>query len=306
MGPIDLLRIFALSQEFKYIPVREEEKQEVAKLMEKVPYPVKGAMDEPASKMNILLQAYISKLKLEGFTLMSDMVFISQSAGRIMRALFEIVVRRGWANLAYVTLNFCKMIDHRMWSVMNPLRQFNKLSEEILIKLEKKEGLVWEHFYDLSAGQIGELLKMPVKGAVVHNLVHMLPKLQLNPYIQPITRSYLRIELAITKDFQWDKEIHGNSQLFWIFVEDVDSEIILHYEQFMLKRKLSDLEHVVVFTVPLFEPLPPNYYIRAISDKWIHSETVISVSFRHLILPEKYPPNTELLIGPPVPILALK
>ncbi|CAG9313946.1 unnamed protein product [Blepharisma stoltei] len=306
MGPIDLLRIFALSYEFKYLPVREEEKQEVAKLMEKVPYPVKGAMDEPASKMNILLQAYISKLKLEGFTLMSDMVFISQSAGRIMRALFEIVVRRGWAQLTYITLNFCKMINHRMWSVMNPLRQFNRLSEDILRKLEKKEGLMWEHFYDLTASQIGELLKMPGKGNQVHSLVHMLPKLKLEPYIQPITRSCLRIELIITKDFQWEKEIHGTSQLFWIFVEDVDSEIILHYEQFMMKKKHSDSQHVVVFTVPLFEPLPPNYYIKVISDKWLQSEVTIPVAFRHLILPEKFSPCTELVSMPPVPIFALK
>ena len=95
MGPIDLLKIFGLSFEFKYIPVREEEKQEISKLMEKVPYPIKGSMDEPSSKMNVLLQCYISKLKLEGFTLMADMVFISQSAARIMRALFEICIRRG-------------------------------------------------------------------------------------------------------------------------------------------------------------------------------------------------------------------
>ena len=39
MGPLDLLKIFGLSQEFKFIPVREEEKQEVAKVMEKVPIP---------------------------------------------------------------------------------------------------------------------------------------------------------------------------------------------------------------------------------------------------------------------------
>ena len=45
--------------------------------MERVPYPIKGAQDEPASKMNALLQAYISKLRLEGFSLMADMVYIS-------------------------------------------------------------------------------------------------------------------------------------------------------------------------------------------------------------------------------------
>lgn len=47
--------------------------------------------------------------------------------------------------------------------------------------------------------------------------------------------------------------------------------------------------------VPVFEPLPPLYFVRVVSDRWLGSETVLPVSFRHLVLPEKYPPPTELL-----------
>lgn len=47
-------------------------------------------MEEPSAKVNVLLQAYISQLKLEGFALMSDMVYVTQSAARLMRAIFEI------------------------------------------------------------------------------------------------------------------------------------------------------------------------------------------------------------------------
>lgn len=36
MSDIELLRLFSLSSEFKYIPVREEEKVELSKLVEKV------------------------------------------------------------------------------------------------------------------------------------------------------------------------------------------------------------------------------------------------------------------------------
>lgn len=287
MGPIDLLKVFGLSYEFKYIPVREEEKQEIAKLMEKVPYPIKGSMDEPASKMNVLLQCYISKLKLDGYTLMADMVYISQSAARIMRALFEICLRRGWCALSLISLNFYKMIIHRMWSVMSPLRQFNRLPEDLILKLEKKEGLTWDLYYDLTVQQITELLKAPTKSNSVYTLVRNFPKLLLNAYVQPVTRTCLRVELAINKDFEWDMEIHGNSQIFWILVEDVDGEVILHSEQFVMKYKHSDSEHLVVFTIPLFEPLPPQYFIRIVSDKWISCETILPVSFRHLILPEK-------------------
>lgn len=56
MGDIELLRLFSLSDEFKYIVVREEEKLELAKLLERVPIPVKESLEEPAAKINVLLQ----------------------------------------------------------------------------------------------------------------------------------------------------------------------------------------------------------------------------------------------------------
>ena len=89
-------------------------------------------------------------------------------------------------------------------------------------------------------------------------------------------------------------------------VEDVDSEVILHHEYFLLKQKFCEEEHVVKFFVPVFDPLPPQYFIRVMSDRWIGSLTQLPVSFRHLILPEKYPPPTELLDLQPLPVSALR
>ena len=59
-----------------------QEKLELGKLLERVPIPVKESVEEPAAKINVLLQAYISQLKLEGFALVADMVYVQQSAGR--------------------------------------------------------------------------------------------------------------------------------------------------------------------------------------------------------------------------------
>lgn len=78
IGFIELFRVFALSDEFKYIPVREEDKIELNKLLERVPIPIKEGVDDPAAKINVLLQAYISGLKLEGFALMTDMVSLTR------------------------------------------------------------------------------------------------------------------------------------------------------------------------------------------------------------------------------------
>lgn len=181
--------------------VREEEKLELAKLIDRVPIPVKESLDEPSAKINVLmqvghdgvsgfqtlvthrcgetrrateqhlggccawlavvlarrnmhsppcassclvscccLQAYISNLKLEGLALSSDMVYVTQSAGRLMRCLFEICLKRGWASLTEKALNLCKEVNHRMWSSQSPLRQFKGLPPELLTRLEKKVG----------------------------------------------------------------------------------------------------------------------------------------------------------------------
>ncbi|XP_057451214.1 DExH-box ATP-dependent RNA helicase DExH12-like [Lotus japonicus] len=305
MGDIELCRLFSLSEEFKYVTVRQDEKMELAKLLERVPIPIKESLEEPSAKINVLLQAYISQLKLEGLSLTSDMVFITQSAGRLLRALFEIVLKRGWAQLAEKALNLCKMVTKRMWSVQTPLRQFNGIPSDVLTKLEKKD-LAWERYYDLSPQEISELIRATKMGRTLHKFIHQFPKLNLAAHVQPITRTVLGVELTITPDFAWDDNIHGYVEPFWVIVEDNDGEYILHHEYFLLKKQYIDEDHTLNFTVPIYEPLPPQYFICVVSDKWLGSQTVLPVSFRHLILPEKYPPPTELLDLQPLPVTALR
>ncbi|BBM97599.1 pre-mRNA-splicing helicase BRR2 [Marchantia polymorpha subsp. ruderalis] len=305
MGDIELCRLFSLSEEFKFVSVREEEKMELAKLLDRVPIPVKESLEEPSAKINVLLQAYISQLKLEGLSLTSDMVFITQSAGRLMRALFEIVLKRGWAQLAEKALSLCKMVQRQMWSSQTPLRQFKGIPNDILSKVEKKD-LAWDRYYDLSSQEIGELIRFPKMGKTIHKFIHQFPKLELAAHVQPITRSILKVDLTITPDFQWDEKIHGYVEPFWIIVEDNDGENVLHHEYFLLKMQYVEEDHNLNFTVPIYEPLPPQYFIRVVSDKWLGAETVLPVSFRHLILPEKYPPPTELLDLQPLPVSALR
>ncbi|MCO5583854.1 hypothetical protein L7F22_037769 [Adiantum nelumboides] len=306
MGDIELCRLFSLSEEFKNVTVRKEEKMELGKLMERVPIPVKEVFQEEASaKINVLLQAYISQLKLEGLSLTADMVFILQSAGRLMRALFEIALRRRWAQLAEKALTLCKMVQRRMWRSHTPLRQFGSLKKDVLSRIEKK-NLAWECYSDFSFQEIGELVRAPKLGKTLHKLIHQVPKLELAAGVLPITRSVLKVELTITPDFQWDEKVHGFAEPFWIIAEDHDGERILHHEYFVLEMHHIDEDHLVIFTLPIHEPTPPQYFIRVISDRWLGSETVLPVSFHHLRLPERFPPPTELLDLQPLPVSALR
>lgn len=303
---IDLIRVFTLSAEFSQISVRTDERLELEKLLERVPIPVKESIEEPTAKINVLFQAYISKLKLEGFSLVSDMVYVTQSAGRIMRALFEISLRRGWAQLAERCLSFCLMIEKRMWSTQSPLRQFGRgVPDEVIKKLEKKD-FTMERLYDLNAPELGELVRYPTLGKQIFRAVHQFPKLDLTASVQPVTRSLLRVELQIDSDFEWSDDYHGTAQPFWIMVQDTNTETILHAELFVLKKQYAGETHFVSFSVPMFEPMPPMYFIKVISDRWIGSEAVLPVSFQRLILPERNPRETELLDLQPLPVSALK
>ncbi|KAF8156619.1 Sec63 Brl domain-containing protein [Crassisporium funariophilum] len=304
MSTLELFRVFALSNEFKLLPVRQEEKLELTKLLERVPIPVKESVEEPAAKINVLLQAYISQLKLDGFVLVADMVFVQQSAGRILRAMFEICLKRGWAVPAKAALDLCKMVEKRMWGSMTPLRQFKGVPSEVIRKAEGKQ-FPWYRYFDLTPPEIGELIGIPNAGRLVHRLVHSFPKLQLQAQVQPITRSLLRIDLSIVPDFRWDEKIHGTAETFLIIVEDVDGEVILFHDNFVLRQRYAEDEHNVTLTVPMFEPVPPNYYISVISDRWLHAETRLPISFKHLILPKKFPKPTPLLDLQSLPLSAL-
>jgi hypothetical protein len=70
------------------------------------------------------------------------------------------------------------------------------------------------------------------------------------------------MDLTITPDFQWDEKVHGHVEAFWVLVEDSDSEFILHHQYFLLKAPYARDEHTLTFTVPIAEPLPPQYFIR--------------------------------------------
>ncbi|KZZ89423.1 Sec63 domain protein [Moelleriella libera RCEF 2490] len=305
---IELFRVFSLSAEFKYIPVRQDEKLELAKLMGRVPVPVKESIEEPHAKINVLLQAYISRLKLDGLALMADMVYVTQSAGRILRAIFEISLKKGWASVAETALDLCKMAEKRMWPTMSPLRQFPSCSRDIIQKAERID-VSWSNYFDLDPPRMGELLGMPKAGRAVCGFVAKFPRVDVQAQVQPITRSMLRVELSITPNFEWDDGLHGAAESFWIIVEDCDGEDILFHDTFLLRKDYAQSEtneHIVDFTVPITDPIPPNYFVTIVSDRWMHSETRLAIPFQKLILPEKFSPHTELLELQPLPVSALK
>ncbi|KAJ3020927.1 UNVERIFIED_CONTAM: activating signal cointegrator 1 complex subunit [Siphonaria sp. JEL0065] len=312
MTEANVLSMLSMATEFENIKLREEEVIEL-KLMLKnsCPCDVKGGTDTPYGKTNILLQSYISRANVNDFALVSDCAYVAQNAARILRALFEICLSRNWGPTASVIISLCKSVDRRMWSFEHPLSQFD-LPFDIVEKLNRSNmGIEELRFMDVK--EIGGVVRHMKMGGTVAKCVEQFPALYLETEIAPITQSVIRITLHITPDFYWNDRVHGAVEPFWIWVEDSESVEILHSEYFLLTKKAALETQKLVFTIPIprtnstADELPPQIYVRALSDKWIGSETVEAVSFKHLILPSmKRSPHTDLLNLQPLPVSALQ
>ena len=112
MSEADVLALIAASVEFAQIQVRENEVEELKKLIEtSCPCQVRGGTDTSGGKVNVLLQAYISRAFIEDFALVSDTGYVAQNAGRIVRALLEIAMAKRWAPVTLTLLNMSKSIE---------------------------------------------------------------------------------------------------------------------------------------------------------------------------------------------------
>lgn len=304
----DIFAIVSKAEEFDQIKVREEEVEELDTLLNNFcELSAPGGVENSYGKINILLQTYISRGEMDSFSLISDSAYVAQNAARIVRALFEIALRKRWPTMTYRLLNLSKVIDKRLWGWASPLRQFSVLPPHILTRLEEK-NLTVDKLKDMRKDEIGHILHHVNIGLKVKQCVHQIPSVTMEASIQPITRTVLRVSLSIHPDFSWNDQVHGTvGEPWWIWVEDPTNDHIYHSEYFLaLKKQVINKEpQLLVFTIPIFEPLPSQYYIRAVSDRWLGAEAVCIINFQHLILPERHPPHTELLDLQPLPVTAL-
>jgi len=303
-----LLRVISLSAEFEQLRLRDEEIKELEQLTMGCPIQVgTSGLDGSKTKANILLQTHISSVRPRSFTLVSDLNYVSQNAGRITRGLFEIALQKGWSALAAKLLRLCRSVDLKIWWDRTPLRQFGKVRRDVLEKIENRQVTI-EKMRDMSASDLGVLIRNTRAGKQLKDCVNLIPRLEVSAKIQPITRGILRVTLTVEPDFpKWNTRLHGSSLGYWIWVEDYENNVIYHHEYFVLnKKQFLEGEQLLAFTIPVFEPLPPQYYVRVMSNHWMGADSTTAVSFKHLILPEAHPPNTDLLDLRPLPVKALR
>jgi activating signal cointegrator complex subunit 3 len=91
MNEGEILHMIAQSSEFESMAVRDEELPELDELVRtSCHFSVKGGAETKVGKINVLMQAYVARPRIESFSLTADMMYCSQNVPRIMRALFEV------------------------------------------------------------------------------------------------------------------------------------------------------------------------------------------------------------------------
>ncbi|EPY18912.1 RNA helicase [Strigomonas culicis] len=303
------MNIAACASEFSQLRARQEELDELQKIHANLPpsvrrYAVVGESADETSvqwKVTTLLKAYVSGVAVEAHSLSSDINYITQNVPRIARALFEIELERGHPLTTYTFLTLCKCVEHRCWDFEHPLLQFGAW-----IRRASLTDSVWQNLntkfpsmsllQEMTPREIGDMVRNQRAGGEIAGLVAKFPALSIDIDVQPITSSILRVKVTVHAHFQWSRDISGNSELFWLVVEDQDNHFIFHHESISITRKEVEAgePHVINLAVPIV-PQYDMYAVRLYSDRWMGCREDYSFSIGHLHLPEDSLMTTKLL-----------
>ena len=255
-----LLHLLSSSSEFENITLREDEVMELENLKKSYclfPSDVNGK----SSKVNILIQSFLSRANIKGFSLICDTQYVIQNAQRISRALFEILMKKGWSLVAARMLTLCKMIERQQWHKQHPLRQLIPFVSESIVKKLESRNLTVERIYDLQPNELNSLLNLTGVASNIYKTLSYIPYLEIQFYAQPITRQIMKLSITLTPNFIWKDSIHGPLQPFWVYVEDPDTGEISHSQSFLLHKEKHKSPHYLVFTVSSFLLFYLDYFI---------------------------------------------
>lgn len=323
MSEADVLRMLSMSTEFDQIQIRESEIKELEQLMKRIPCevmkpdtknlraPTPNSLRVPTqeadttqevidskAKVNILLQGFISLCQVEDFALVSDTMYVAQNGGRICRALLEIAMSRKWANVTAVVMGLCKAIEKRLWPYEHPLLQFD-------LKPDVRYGLeTWANDWTpaqlaaSSAQELGELVHLnKYHGQALLNAAQHFPVLELDYCLRPLASDVLKIIIKLRPAFKWNSKHHGNSEPFWLWVEDQDGLNIIQMTYILLRQDTVDVTTNFFISAPDGQR-PPYLIIRYLSDRWLGADDEWQISWDTLSMPKSFRHHTVALTIP--------
>ncbi|EAN92550.1 ATP-dependent RNA helicase, putative [Trypanosoma cruzi] len=301
MHDVDLFRLFAMSKEFSHILVRPEEQTQLQYLLENAPIAVRESRYTPLAKINILLQCYISGMSLQGLPLMSELVYVKDSAQRIFRALHEICLVREFGRTAQQVLNLCLMVAHQQWTVQSPVRQLRhtvapKNFNAFIHTLESRR-VSWEEVRLWSLEDLAEKLSDERRAELAYECIHQVPHFTLEASVRPLTRNMLYVDVDITPDFTYNEEVHSQTAGELLLTIEHTNGRILHHEQLHMTGEAlrgGETLSAPTIVVPIIEPKPTHYFVRCQSLYWLGAECSVAVCLMNVRLPDIAPPLLEM------------
>lgn len=324
-----VIHAVSCATEFEQMRSRQEEADELDNLARKsCPIPLKAGSETREGKVSILLQAYISRAVVR----MSDLSYIVQSATRLLRAFFEISIRRGIPSTTLAALELARASESRIWPFQHPLWQFTFSARKEKSKLIQPETIVTiesssknNDIHSLRAmtkEELSVLVRAPKMAAVVQRALQAIPTLAIEKAtVAPLSRTVLSISVELFPDFRWTDVLHGNAESWWLWIEDMEENRVYHSQKVLLtKRQVQSLNREqserfrdgarkqvveIRLTVPVFDPPSSQYWVRIESDRWHSgggSKALLSVA--SLNLPHETPFESELLDLRPLPVHA--
>jgi antiviral helicase SLH1 len=194
-----------------------------------------------------------------------------------------------------------KAVEKRMWPFENPLKQF-KLSQDVLYNIQRfADELSPSEIAQKTAVELGQLIHLNERhGVALLTAAQQFPSAVLTYSLRPLSADLLRICVRVTRSFEWNIKIHGNSEPFWIWVEDHDGTDILQWTHILLRSTTSLID--VEFVIPIWGQPPPSVTVRLLSDKWLGAEDEVSIPLRDLVMPAPSSTHTPRL---DIPFLSL-
>jgi antiviral helicase SLH1 len=285
MSEADLLSVFGQATDFEQIQPRENEIQELKKLEERVPCEISGACDTPSGKSNLLLQAFISKLYIDDFALVSDSGYVSQNAGRIMRAVFETSLSKCWASTAAAALGLTKSIERRLWPFDHPLAQSGLRSDMIHQLSQWADEVEIRDLAAMSKEELAKLCKINDRHAdAIRQAAKRFPLLRVQHRLRPLSYDILQIDVTLARDYDWEAKEHngGTTESFYVWIEDEEGSTILQSKRLVFHAR-SAPSQTLLFNVEQTNIIGrTGVSVRWISERWLGSEDLVFVPFDDL------------------------
>lgn len=240
----------------------------------------------------------------EDFALVSDMAYVAQNAGRILRALLEIAISRKWAGVSAVLMSLGKAVEKRRWPEDHPFLQLgDSLKREVLSNVQRwaDDYSVWE-LAQMSAHDIGELVHLNDNhGAAILRIAKEFATLDISYACRPLSYDLLQVSVHAERSFTWGSNRKNSVEPFWIWLEDSNGVEILQSFNVIFRQSTEQLD--LDFTIQTNDLIErEGFIIRYISDRWMGAEDEIPVTLDMLIKPQPFTSFTSVL---PLPFLSL-